>query len=69
MRLLIFLIFSQYGLACKHGNIFQISIYNCNFLIPDVTVANQSNLFTFEIKYVFGLDVFKVDLVLKIKDN
>ena len=42
---------------------------NCNFLIPDVPVANQPKLFTFEIKDVFSLDVFKVDLVLKIKDN
>ena len=42
---------------------------NCNFLTSDVTVANQPKLFTFQIKDVFSLDVFKVDLVLKIKDN
>ena len=28
MRLLIFLVFSQYGLACKYEIIFQVSIYN-----------------------------------------
>ena len=28
MRPLISLIFSQYGLACKYGTIFQISVYN-----------------------------------------
>ena len=28
MRLLVFLLFSQYGLACKYGIIFQISIYS-----------------------------------------
>ena len=28
IKLLIFLVFSQYGLACKYGIIFQISIYN-----------------------------------------
>ena len=28
MRLLMFFVFSKYGLACKHGTIFQITIYN-----------------------------------------
>ena len=28
MRLLIFMVFTQYGLACKYGIIFQISIHN-----------------------------------------
>ena len=28
MKLLKFLVFSPYGLACKYGIIFQISVYN-----------------------------------------
>ena len=28
MKLLIFLVFSQYALACKYGIIFQIPLYN-----------------------------------------
>ena len=28
MRLLIFLILSRYGLACKYGTVFQLSMYN-----------------------------------------
>ena len=46
MRLLIFLVLSQYGLACKYGIIFQISIYDwaqkLHFLTPGITIANLS---------------------------
>ena len=42
------MVFSQYGLACKYGIIFQISIYDwaqkLHFLIPGITIANQARL-------------------------
>ena len=47
MRLLIFLVLSRYGLACKYGIIFQIPILihaELYFLIPDLTTANQAKL-------------------------
>ena len=48
MRLLIFFVFSRYGLACKYGIIFQVSVYhwmqNFIFLIPGTTTANQKRL-------------------------
>ena len=45
MRLLIFLVFSQYGLACKYEIIFQISVYaELDFSIPGVTIANNASL-------------------------
>ena len=45
MRLLIFLVLSQYGLACKYGIIFQISIYaELHFVMPGITIANQATL-------------------------
>ena len=45
MRLLIFLVLSQYGLACKYGIIFQISIYaEFYFVMPGITIANQATL-------------------------
>ena len=45
MRLLIFLALSQYGLACKYGIIFQISIYaELHFVMPGITIANQATL-------------------------
>ena len=39
MRLLIFLAFSQYGLACKYGILFQISVFMfvCSFLYLNET--------------------------------
>ena len=43
MKLLIFLVFSQFRLACKYGIIFQISSLfdaELHFLIPGVTIAN-----------------------------
>ena len=70
MRLFIFFVFSQYGLACKYGIIFQISVYhwmqNFIFLIPGTTTANQINLIFKENMF---LDVFEVDFILKIKNN
>ena len=46
MKLLIFLAFRKYGLACKYGIIFQISLHNWNaelhFLIPGVTINNRA---------------------------
>ena len=45
MRLLIFLVLSHYGLACKYGIIFQISIYaELDFVMPGITIANQATL-------------------------
>ena len=79
MRLLIFLVFSQYRLACKYGNIFQISIYNLRrncapwYLVWQLPMRQGYNRnliqLTFEIKDVFSLFLFEVDFVLKIEDN
>ena len=47
MRLLIFLVFSQNGLAGKYGIIFQINIYldvELHFVIPDIKNANKARL-------------------------
>ena len=45
MRLLIFLVFSQYGVACRYGIISQISLdTELHFLTPGVAVANQARL-------------------------
>ena len=42
MRLLIFLVFNQYGLAFKYGVIFEIIVGELHFLIPGITIANQT---------------------------
>ena len=46
IRLLISLVLSRYGLACKYGIIFQKSIYSWmeNFLVPGITIANHARL-------------------------
>ena len=47
MRLLIFLVFSQNGLACKYGITSNINIWldaEFHFLIPDVTISYKARL-------------------------
>ena len=66
MRLLIFLIFSQHGLACKYRIIFQIPISNnCQSGKP-ITEIDSICFFN---KRFFSLAIFEVDFVLKIKDK
>ena len=40
MRLLMFLVFSHYGLACKNGIIFQMLDVELYLLIPGVAIVN-----------------------------
>ena len=79
MRLLVFLVFSRHRWACKHGIIFQISIYNwmqnwtfwymASKLRFRQGYNNKLIQFTFQIKDVFRLFIFEVDLLLKMKDS
>ena len=71
MKLLIFLVFSQYGLAYKYGIIFKYQyILACKiaFLMSDVTIPNQARLqqkpesIYFLKERCFSLFIFKVDL-------
>ena len=76
MKLLIFLVFSQYGLAYKYGIIFKYQyILACKiaFLMSDVTIPNQARLqqkpeSTYFLKErCFSLFIFKVDLNERLK--
>ena len=55
MRLIMFMVFSQYGLACKYEIIFQISIYN----------LTQKCI----LHFFFSLFIFEVGFVLKVEGD
>ena len=55
MRLLIFLVSSRYGLACKCGIIFQISIYNWMDIAFSDTLHNNCLLGKAKTKTWFNL--------------
>ena len=59
MTLLLFLAFSQYGLACKYGINSWINQCDCQSGKAIIQCA-------FQIKDVFSLYIFQVDFVLKI---
>ena len=44
MRLLIFLVFSQYGIACKHGIIFNW-MESFHLLVPAIKIGSQARLY------------------------
>ena len=68
MKLLLFLVLSQYELACKYGTIgYRIAFSNT--LCYRQGCTRNFIQFTFSMKDVFSLFIFEVDFILKIEDN
>ena len=53
MRLLILLVFSQYGLPCKYGKILQILIYNWTQKFNSIYSINKISFFRW---FIFDVD-------------